>query len=101
MGVGPGRDNLTSLIALGLNATFGLDQWEITGASKNVVSFKLGLSVFNLNLQSSLVGPVNVAPMSGLLDWLLTDVIVPAFNEDFQGIPITQIGEIGLQDIEV
>jgi hypothetical protein len=54
-----------------------------------------------MSLYRSSIGPVDVAVLSPLVQFLLQDVVVPDFNRKFHGIPIKPIANVTVTDIEL
>jgi hypothetical protein len=89
------------LLDLNLNGTFTLLNFTVSGDLDNTIKFKLAIPDFAMSLYRSSIGPVDVAVLSPLVQFLLQDVVVPDFNRKFHGIPIKPIANVTVTDIEV
>ena len=76
------------LLDLLLNLTAGVGNWRIGGNESNTIHFDLSVQTFTLGLYRSNVGNVDVALISGIVGFLLKNVLVPDFNAHFPGITI-------------
>jgi hypothetical protein len=89
------------LIDVSLNGTLETRNWNISGADENTIRFTIEIPVFTMTLWKSNIGPVDVALIQDLMDFVLKDVVVPDFNKKFKGIAIPPIANVTVEDLEV
>ena len=78
------------LFDLSMNLTFSLTNFSI--ANHNVTSnikFLIGIETFGIGLERSFVGPFDIASLSASIESFLQFVVVPLFNAEFKGVPLT------------
>ena len=88
--VNPTTNAYDDLFDVYLNLTFSMSSFSITNYNNTSnIMFRLGVETFGISLDSSAVGHFDVNKVGTALDYVLQNVLVPLFNAEFKGYPLT------------
>jgi hypothetical protein len=99
--VAEGNGSSIPLFEVLLNATGLASNWTISGPKKNTIDFDIALPVLALAPYHASSKAFAIALVADAIKWLVDNVVVKVFNQDFNGYTLPPIKGIALTDVEM